>query len=105
MRGATFEDWRNAAIDGYVSGGASADAAAEIVREAAADVEPLAGTMSADLLQTFLLALDIEFSAFVRRHDASAAMRSTESAHTCGRMMDGKRRGAMGRHGEFRAAF
>jgi hypothetical protein len=71
-RAITFGDWQNSAISGYVAGGANRFAATEIVNAATSDIEALVTKeLNAELLQTFLVALDLEAGRFVRRHGAA----------------------------------
>jgi len=68
----TFADWQSAAISGYVAGGASPVAAAEIVASASENVSPLVTReLTGEMFQTFLLVLDLECGRYVRRHGAA----------------------------------
>lgn len=74
-RAATFADWQEAARDGYVAGGMRPDAAAAIVDAAVHDVAPLiTSELTCEMLKTFVLALDIECGAYVRRNGAASFM-------------------------------
>jgi hypothetical protein len=71
-RAVTFSDWQAAARAGYVAGGARPDAADAIVTAAADDVAPLVTReLTGELLQTFMLALDLECGRYVRRRGAA----------------------------------
>jgi hypothetical protein len=71
-RGITFADAREAAITGYIRGGARRAAAEAIVGAAADDVASLVTReLTGEMLKTFVLALDLECGRYVRRHGAA----------------------------------
>jgi hypothetical protein len=71
----TFAEMRAAAEAGYVGGGMRTDAARAIVESAAEDIAPLlAGPITPDMIRTFLMLLDANCGAFVRRKGARACI-------------------------------
>jgi hypothetical protein len=70
-RGATFKDWKAAAVEGYIVGGARPEAAAAVVDAAAENIQALASELTPEFFQTFIASLDLECGRYVRRHGAA----------------------------------
>jgi hypothetical protein len=72
---AAFAEMRAAAVQGYCDGGMRAVAARTIVASAAEDIAPLlAGPITPEFVRTFLVLLDANCGAFVRRKGVRACI-------------------------------
>jgi hypothetical protein len=68
-RRATFEDFQQAAISGYVAGGLTPEAARTIVAAASQDIAALVTReMSPELRRSFLCACDLEAFHYANQH-------------------------------------